>query len=88
MLTRLHVEHETQSMQVIIANIAPRDTVSPEPLMHDFANAVQAFSLYLKSETDACPQPEHRFLQKIEEPLKRLDESGSLITRMVKDRFS
>jgi predicted transcriptional regulator len=88
MLTRLHVEHETQSMQITIENIAPRDAVSTELLMHDIANFLQAFSLYLKSGSDVSAETEHRFLLEIEELSKRLVESDALITSLCRDRSS
>jgi hypothetical protein len=47
-------------MQITIENIAPRDAVSTGLLMHDIANFLQAFSLYLKSGSDVSAETEHR----------------------------
>jgi hypothetical protein len=88
MLTRLHVEHETQSRQITIENIAHRDTVNVEPLMHNIVNFLQALPLYLKSGSDVSAEIEHRFLQEVEVLSQRLAESDALITNLVGDRSS
>ena len=85
MLTRLHVEHETQSMQISLENIPPRDMDAAEAIMHDIANVLQSISLYLRSEADVSPEVESQFLQELEELSKRLSQSDALITGLAKE---
>lgn len=81
MKTRLSFEEETQSIQLLIENILPRDELAIESLVSDFERFLKVLAIHLDQDTEQYQ--ENVVLKTIEDVSNGLLEGEKLITKII-----
>ncbi|NRB17846.1 MAG: hypothetical protein HRU33_09850 [Rhodobacteraceae bacterium] len=84
MIEILNIEEETQSINLSVRDIAPRDFAATDELISSFAGLLRSYGRYLDNQDDPTIEQENKFATEVENLVDTLLDVSSNIQSLLK----